>query len=184
MRRAGLTIVLALALAGCTSAPAPTPSPTIAADEPCLVGTWKSIDGEAEKFLENLGSGQFGDLGLDSIDAGGFMIVTFAEDGTFLYQPDLTFTTKWDTGVQMPGTLTGQASGTWTTAPGDILLASADANDVDLTLLLDGVPEPDVPWGWQQLPIAASHYECADDELTLTFTLTFGSYPVRLVPAS
>ncbi|CAN5531030.1 hypothetical protein BH09ACT4_BH09ACT4_18660 [soil metagenome] len=191
VRGFGIAVATPLLLTACTAGPLESPNPQTAPDasthDACLLGTWKSGPGEGASFIHQLAADQFaafGDVAPDGIDGDGWMVVTFADDGTFLYQPDLSFSIDFPKGGPLPGTLTGQTSGTWTTQDGDTLFANADSADVTVSVEMNGRTRVGDPWGWTELPLIVSRYTCGEGALSLDVILSSTKYTMDFVPAS
>jgi hypothetical protein len=141
-----------------------------------------TAEGQTAAFLEHLATAQFADRGLTDVTADGEMTVAFSDDGTFTYEPDVAFSLTLPKGDPLPGTVTGQAGGAWSTKDGTVF-ANATTNGVVLTLTMNGKQYTGDTYGWTTLPISASRYECGGDQLTLTFNLGAASEQLDLVPA-
>src|SRR4051812_31602085 len=152
MRRMIPIVAAVVLLAGCTatptgtSTPSPSSSPGSDTAGACVEGTWVADAAATDGFFEKLAH-RFPDLPVNAIDTTGTTSVTLNADGTFVYEPDVDFAIHYAKGGDGVGSLTGQATGTWS-ARDDTLFAQPDSNGVKLTVVLNGEERTGDTMGW------------------------------------
>lgn len=200
-----IAALAALALAGCsptpdqagpasTSKPKPTAStsadPTdpaggAATDDPaeatpadCLVGDWVLTAEQMQAFYDQV-TADLADYAI-VYDPTGTSGLSFRDDGTYAYTPDLTLAVDI-AGLPAEATLTGTLSGEYT-ADGTTLTTSNDANGLTMDVTVDGVAMDGTPVTEQILgsPIQSAAYDCTGDTPVIHFSTGTSTVPLTL----
>ncbi|SFR69046.1 hypothetical protein SAMN05428970_0588 [Agromyces sp. CF514] len=149
-----------------------------AAPGACLIGDWVLADDQMQAFYDQVNA-DLTEYGI-VYDPTGTAGLSFADDGTYAYTPNLTLAVDiagLPAAATMSGTLAGQYTADATTVTTD-----HDTNGLTMDVTVDGVAMDGTPVTEQILasPIASSAYDCSGDTPVVQFSTGPATVPLTL----
>ncbi|GAA1521792.1 hypothetical protein BJ978_000700 [Agromyces terreus] len=153
-------------------------NPAAASESNCLVGDWVLTDDQMQLFYDQVNV----DLAEYAIvyDPTGSSGLTFRDDGTYAYTPDLSLSVDI-AGLPAEATLGGTLSGEYA-VDGDTVRTSNDTNELSMDVTVDGVAMDGTAVTEEILasPITAAPYDCSGDTPVIHFSTGASSVPLTL----
>lgn len=144
----------------------------------CLVGDWVLADDQMQAFYDQVNA-DLTEYGI-VYDPTGTAGLSFADDGTYAYTPNLTLAVDI-AGLPAEATMSGTLAGQYT-ADATTVTTDHDTNGLTMDVTVDGVAMDGTPVTEQILasPIASSAYDCSGDTPVVQFSTGPATVPLTL----
>ncbi|WP_157426768.1 hypothetical protein [Agromyces salentinus] len=144
----------------------------------CLVGDWVLTDEQMQRYYDQMNA----DLAEYAIvyDPSGSSGLSFAEDGTYAYTPDLSMSVDI-AGLPAEATLGGTLSGQYA-VDGSTVSTSNDTNELSMDVTVDGEAMDGTAVTEQILasPITSAPYDCSGETPVIHFSTGASTVPLTL----